>query len=67
MLHVVGESVSEMLSRILAQLRVDRTTRPKCACRTSEVVLQAPAPERVIAGGLATPALLARMLVSKYC
>ena len=28
---------------------------------------QAPAPERLIAGGLATPALLAQVLVSKYC
>jgi hypothetical protein len=30
-------------------------------------VSQAPAPERPIAGGLATPALLAQVLVSKYC
>jgi len=30
-------------------------------------VVQTPAPERVIAGGLATPALLAQVLVSKYC
>ena len=28
---------------------------------------QAPAPERPIAGGLATPALLAQVLISKYC
>jgi transposase len=66
-LHVIGESVSEMLDWIPAQLRVIRTTRPKYACRTCETVVQAPAPERVIAGGLATPALLAQVLVSKYC
>jgi transposase len=66
-LHVVGESVSEMLDWIPAQLRVIRTTRPKYACRICETVVQAPAPERVIAGGLATPALLAQVLVSKYC
>jgi transposase len=66
-LHVMGESVSEMLDWIPAQLRVIRTTRPKYACRTCETVVQAPAPERVIAGGLATPALLAQVLVSKYC
>jgi hypothetical protein len=30
-------------------------------------VHQAPAPERPIAGGFATPALLAQVLVSKYC
>ena len=66
-LHVIGESVSEMLDWIPAQLRVIRTTRPKYACRTCETVVQAPAPERVIAGGLATPALLTQVLVSKYC
>lgn len=66
-LHVIGESVSEMLDWIPAQLRVIRTTRPKYACRTCATVVQAPAPERVIAGGLATPALLAQVLVSKYC
>jgi transposase len=66
-LHVIGESVSEMLDWIPAQLRVIRTARPKYACRIFETVVQAPAPERVIAGGLATPALLAQVLVSKYC
>ena len=30
-------------------------------------MVQAPAPERVIAGGLATPSLLAQVLISKYC
>ncbi|TIQ75072.1 MAG: IS66 family transposase, partial [Mesorhizobium sp.] len=58
-LHTIGESVSEMLDWVPAQLRVIRTTRPKYACRTCETVVQAPAPERLIAGGLATPALLA--------
>ncbi|WP_263649673.1 IS66 family transposase [Mesorhizobium sp. J8] len=66
-LHAIGESVSEMLDWIPTQLRVIRTTRPKYACRTCETVVQAPAPERPIAGGLATPALLAQVLVSKYC
>jgi transposase len=66
-LHVIGESVSEMLDWVPAQLRVIRTTRPKYACRTCNTVVQAQAPERPIAGGLATPALLAQVLVSKYC
>ncbi len=66
-LHVIGESVSEMLDWVPAELRVIRTTRPKYACRTCEMVAQAPAAERPIAGGLATPALLAQVLVSKYC
>lgn len=66
-LHSIGESVSEMLDWVPAQLRVLRITRPKYACRTCNTVAQAPAPERPIAGGLATPALLAQVLVSKYC
>lgn len=66
-LHLVGESVSEMLDWVPAQLRVVRTTRPKYACRACNKVMQAAAPERVIAGGLATPALLAHVLISKYC
>jgi transposase len=56
-----------MLDWVPAELRVIRTTRPKYACRTCETVPQAPAAERPIAGGLATPALLAQVLVSKYC
>src|SRR6266850_6816903 len=66
-LHAIGESVSEMLDWVPAQLRVVRIRRPKYGCRACGTVSQAPAPERPIAGGLATPALLAQVLVSKYC
>ena len=66
-MHSIGESVSEMLDWTPEELRVVRITRPKYACRTCEMVVQAPAPERPIAGGLATPGLLAHVLVSKYC
>ncbi|MFC5844288.1 IS66 family transposase, partial [Aminobacter ciceronei] len=66
-LHAIGESVSEMLDWVPAQLRVVRITRPKYACRVCETVAQVAAPERLIAGGLATPALLAQVLASKYC
>ncbi|SKA39019.1 IS66 family transposase [Consotaella salsifontis] len=66
-LHAIGESQAEMLDWVPAQLRVIRTIRPKYACRVCETVVQAPAPERLIAGGLATPALIAQVLVSKYC
>ena len=66
-LHAIGESVSEMLDWVPAQLRVVRIARRKYACRACNKVVQAPAPERLIAGGLATPALLAQVLVSKYC
>jgi transposase len=66
-LHAIGGSVSEMLDWIPAQFQVIRTRRPKYACRSCGTVRHAPAPERPIAGGLATPALLAHVLVSKYC
>jgi len=66
-LHPIGESQAEMLDWIPATLRVIRIRRPKYACRQCETVVQAPAPERVIAGGLATPALLSHVLISKYC
>ena len=66
-LHTVGESVSEMLDWLPAQLRVLRIRRPKYGCRACGKLHQAAAPERPIAGGLATPALLAQVLVAKYC
>ena len=66
-LHSIGESVSEMLDWVPAQLRVVRICRPKYACRSCSTISQVAAPERPIAGGVATPALLAQVLVSKYC
>ena len=41
--------------------------RPKFACAACERVVEAPAPSRPIERGLAGPALLAHVLVSKYC
>lgn len=66
-LHPIGETVSEMLDYVPARLRVLRVRRPKYGCRTCGTIHQTPAPERPIAKGLATPALLAHVLVSKYC
>src|SRR6267142_1382961 len=66
-LHPIGESVSEMLDFVPARLRVLRIRRPKYGCRICGTIHQAPAPERPIAKGLASPALLAHVLVSKYC
>lgn len=65
--HAIGESVSEMLDWVPAQLKVLRILRPKYACRACKNVVQAPAPERLIANGLATPSLIAQVLVAKYC
>src|SRR6266511_3833353 len=41
-LHPIGESVSEMLDWVPAQLRVIRICRPKYGCRTCGTVRQAP-------------------------
>jgi transposase len=59
--------LSEMLDWVPAQLRVVRIRRPKYGCRACGTIHQAPAPERLIANGLATPGLIAQVLVSKYC
>ena len=40
-LHLIGESVSEMLDWVPAQLRVMRISRPKYACRACNTVVQA--------------------------
>src|ERR1700682_5782254 len=66
-LHVIGETVSEMLDHVPARLRVVRICRPRYGCRACGTIHQAPAPERPIAKGLASPGLLAHVLVAKYC
>jgi len=66
-MHVIGEDAAERLDVIPAQYRVIVTHRPKYACRACEgVVAQAPAPERLIKGGLPTEAMVASVLVAKY-
>ncbi len=66
-LHAIGETVSEMLDFVPARLRVLRIRRPKYGCRACGTIHQAPAPERPIAKGMASPGFLAHVLVSKYC
>ena len=54
-LHLIGEGRAEGLDVIPAQFQVLVVRRPKYACRTCEgVVVQAPAPARLIEGGLPT-------------
>ena len=66
-LHRIGEDVSERLDIVPAQFRVLVLHRPKYACRACEdVVVQAPAPVRLIEGGLPTEATVAQVLTSKY-
>jgi transposase len=66
-LHRIGEDMGERLDMVPAQFRVLVVRRPKYACRSCEnVVVQAPAPGRLIEGGLPTEATVAQVLVSKY-
>ena len=66
-LHVIGEDRTEMLDYVPARFQVRVIRRPRYGCRAcEEAVVQAPAPDRPIDGGIATEALLAHVLVSKY-
>ena len=56
-----------MLEFVPARFQVIRQVRPKLSCAHCERIVQAPAPSRPIARGLAGPGLLAHVLVSKYC
>ena len=65
-LRAAGEDVAEMLEWVPERYKVIRHVRPKFACSKCEKLVQAPAPARPIARGLAGPGLLAHVLVSKY-
>ncbi|NTH14220.1 IS66 family transposase [Agrobacterium rhizogenes] len=66
-LHCIGTDVSEALDIVPAIVRVKRTIRPRYACRACEgVVVQAPAPARVMDGGMGTTAFAAHVAVSKF-
>ena len=66
-LHRIGEDVAEQLDIVPAQIRVLVTRRPKYACRACEEdVVQAPAPARLIEGGLPTESTVAHVVTAKY-
>ena len=66
-LHQIDEDRAEMLDYVPAQIRVRVIRRPRYGCRACETaVVQAPAPDRPIDGGMATEALLAQVLIGKY-
>lgn len=66
-LRQIGQDVSEQLEYVPARFKVIRHVRPKLACAACQTIFQAPAPSRPIARGVAGPALLANVLVSKFC
>lgn len=66
-LHPIGEDVSERLDVVPTTFRVLVTRRPRYGCRSCEsAIVQAPAPARIVEGGIPTEALIAEVLVSKY-
>jgi transposase len=65
-LRPLGEDVAEILEYVPSRFKVIRHIRPKFSCAQCQTIVQAPAPARPVARGLAGPGLLAHVLVSKY-
>ncbi len=71
----IGEESCEKLEVIPARIRVRRHVRPKYACHACEgsgdesraAVRIAPAPEQLLPKSIASPALVAYILVGKFC
>jgi transposase len=63
----LGEEVAEILEYVPASYKVIRHVRPKLACARCDHISQADAPVRPIPRGIAGPALLAHVLVGKFC
>lgn len=66
-LHQIGEDVAERLDVVPTTCRVLVTRRPRYGCRSCDgAIVQAPAPARIVEGGIPTEALIAQVLVAKY-
>jgi transposase len=63
----LGEDVTEILEYVPAHFHVIQQVRPKLACTRCDKIVQAEAPSRPIARGLAGPGMLAHVVVAKYC
>src|ERR1700723_1636432 len=63
----LGEDVTEVLDYVPGHFQVIRHVRPKYACCTCDAITQAPAPAMPTPRGRPPPAMLAHLLVSKYC
>jgi transposase len=61
-----GDDISEQLEYVPESFKVIRHVRPKFTCTGCDRVVEAPAPTRPIERGLAAPALLAHVIVSKF-
>lgn len=71
----IGEEISEQVHIKPAEIIVHRHIRPKYACRACEgsadedrqAVVCAPAVEQLIPKSIASPSLLAHIIIGKYC
>ncbi|GGF51057.1 transposase [Aliidongia dinghuensis] len=63
----LGEDVTEVLDYVPGRFQVLRHVRPKYACQRCDRITQAPAPALPIPRGRPSAALLAHVLVAKYC
>lgn len=62
----IGEVTSEQLDIVPAQIRVIRHVRKQYACACGQCIKTAPMPAQPIPKSLASPGLLAHVVVSKY-
>jgi transposase len=62
----IGEAVTEVLDYVPARFRVIRHVRPRVACRTCEQIRQAPAVDLPLPKVMASSALLAHLVVSRF-
>lgn len=66
-MHEIDVETTKRLHITPMKMRVRAVVRPKYGCRScAEAVVQAPAPDSLIPGGLPTEALLAHIAVAKY-
>jgi transposase len=63
----IGVDEREVLEYVPAQFKAVVHRRPKLSCRACETIMQAPMPSLPIERGVPGPALLAHVLVSKFC
>jgi transposase len=63
----IGTDEREVLEYVPSYFKIVVHARPKMSCRRCEAITQAPMPSLPIVKGLPGPALLAHMLVGKYC
>ena len=62
----IGEDVTEVLDYVPASFRVIRHVRPRVACRVCERIRQAPAIDLPLPKVMASSALLAHLIVSRF-